>query len=107
MPGSRLGERRLNHVVGRAGRRNIVAQRQLETDEVLEYGRHTYTPFLNVEFPEIDAVDLDRAVLGVVQTAQELGESRLTSPILADDREGRPRGNRQIEAVEHRPARFA
>ena len=53
---------------------------------------------------QIDAVDLDGAVLRVVQPAQQFRERGLAGAVLADDGERRAGGNRQIEAVEHRLA---
>ena len=50
---------------------------------------------------QVDAVDLDRARLRVVQPAQQLGERRLAGAVLSDDGERRAGGNREIEAVEH------
>ena len=49
---------------------------------------------------QIDAVDLDRARLRVVQPAQQLGERRLAGAVLPDDGERRAGGDREIEAVE-------
>ena len=41
---ARRVERRAHDVVGRAGRRDVVAQRQLEADEVLEHGGDARAP---------------------------------------------------------------
>ena len=57
------------------------------------------------ELAQIDAVDLDRARLRVVQPAQQLGERRLAGAVLPDDGERRAGGNREIEAVEDRRRR--
>ena len=51
---------------------------------------------------KIDAVDLDRARLRVVQPAQQLGERRLAGAVLPDDGERRAGGNGEIEVVEDR-----
>ena len=98
-------ERVPDDVVRRAGGRHVVAQRQLESNEVLEDRRHPRPPAIEVELAQIDAVDLDGAGLGVVEPAEQLGQRRLAGAVLADDRQRRPGGDRQIEAVEHRLAR--
>ena len=51
-------------------------------------------------------VDLDRAGLGVVVPAQQLGQRGLAGPVATDNRERRPGGHRQVEVFEDgRPAR--
>ena len=62
------------------------------------------SPGGEIELAQIDAVDLDRARLRVVQPAQQLGERRLARAVLADDGERRSGGNREIEVIEHRRA---
>ena len=57
---------------------------------------------VEIELAQIDAVDLDRARLRVVEPAQQLGERRLAGAVLPDDRERRAGRNREVEAVEHR-----
>ena len=57
-----------------------------------------------IELAQVDAVDLDRAGLRVVEPAEQLGERRLAGAVLSDDRQRRPGGNREVEAVEHRTA---
>ena len=52
---------------------------------------------------EVDAIDLDRAALRIVEPAQQLRERGLAGAVLADDRERRTGGNREVEAIEHRP----
>ncbi len=105
MRGARVRERRLDDLVRRAAGRNVVAQRQLEADEILEHRGHARAPRVEVERAQVDAVDLDRAGLRVVQAAQQFRERRLAGAVLADDRERRTGRNRQIETVEHRFAR--
>ena len=60
-------------------------------------------PRVELELAEIDAVDLDRAALRVVEPAQQLGERRLARAVLPDDRERGPGRDREVEAVEHGP----
>ena len=59
---------------------------------------------VEVELAQVDAVDLDRARLRVVEPAQQLGERRLAGAVLADDGERRAGGNREVE-VRRGPAR--
>ena len=93
---------RLEHdVIGRAAGRDVVAQRQLEADEVLEHRGQPRAPRRQVELAQVDAVDLDRAGLRVVQPAQQLGERRLAGAVLSDDGERRAGGDGQVEAFEH------
>ena len=99
------GQRRADRVVGRAGGRDVVAQRQLEADEVLEHRGDARAPGSRVERAQIDAVDLDRAGLRVVEPAQQLGERGLAGAVLTHDRQRRAGGDRQVEAVEHRQRR--
>ena len=58
-------------------------------------------PRREIELAQVDAVDLDRAGLRVVQPAQQLGERRLAGAVLADDGERRAGGNREVEVLEH------
>ena len=100
-----LHQRLLDRLVGRTGGRNVVAQRQLEPDEVLKHRRDALAPCVDVELAQIDAIDLDRAFIGIVEPAQQLRERGLARAILADDRERRTGRNRQIETVQHRVLR--
>ena len=59
---------------------------------------------VEVELAQVDAVDLDRARLRVVEPAQQLGERRLAGAVLADDRQRRAGGDREVE-VRRAPAR--
>src|SRR5262249_27063248 len=65
-----IGKRLANGVVGSAIGRNVVAQRQLEAHEVLEDSGETRAPRRDVEFSQVDAIDLDRARARVVKTTQ-------------------------------------
>ena len=95
-------ERRAHDVVGRAGGRDVVAQRQLEADEVLEHRRDARSPRREIELAQVDAVDLDRAGLRIVEAAQQLRERRLAGAVLADDGERRAGGNREVEVLRGR-----
>ncbi len=97
-------ERGAHHIVRRAGRSDVVAQRPLEADEILEHRGDARSPRSEVELSQVDTVDLDRARLRVVQPAQQLGERRLAGAVLSDDRQRRAGGNREVEALEHRRA---
>ena len=50
-----------------------------------------------IEVAQVDAVDLDRARLRVVEPAQQLGERGLAGAVLADDGERRAGGDREVE----------
>ena len=54
-----------------------------------------------IERAQVDAVDLDRARLRIVEAAEQLRERRLAGAVLADDRERRSGRNGEIESVEH------
>src|SRR5262249_4571511 len=82
-----LFERCANHLVWCASRRHVLAERQLEANEVLEHGRKTRSPGGEIERAEIDAVDVDRSLLRVIQAAQQLRQRRLARAVLTDDRE--------------------
>src|SRR5262249_33257613 len=82
-------------------RRDVVAQRELEANEVLEHRRHARPPHRDVERAEIDAVDLDRARLGVVEPAEELSERGLTRAVLADDGQRAAGRDLQVQSLEH------
>ena len=57
-----------------------------------------------VDVAQVDAVDLDRAGLRVVEPAQQLGQRRLAGAVHTDDRHRGAGRDRQVEAVEHGPA---
>ena len=88
-------------MVRRAGRRHIVAQGQLEADEILKYGGDAGTPGGEIELAKVDAVDFDGSRLRIVQAAQELGEGRLARAVLSDDGERGAGRNREIEVLQH------
>ena len=78
--------------------RHVVAQGQLEADEVLEHRGDPAAPAVEVEVAEVDAVDLDGAGLGVVEAAEQLGQRGLARAVLADDGQRRPGRDGQVEA---------
>src|SRR5262249_60367763 len=80
-------EGRTDPGIGRARRGHVVAQRKLEAGEVLEDGRQPSAPGTQVELAQIDAVELDRSGLRVVEAAEELRERRLARAVLPDDGE--------------------
>ena len=100
-------ERLLDHVIRSAGGRNVVAQRQLEANEILEHRRQPRAPRLEIELAQIDAIDLDGAFLRVVQPAQQLRQRGFARAILADDGERRAGRNGEVEAIQHRVAAAA
>ena len=83
--GSRRLERGAHHLVGRSCRGHVVAQRQLQADEVLEHGREPRAPGGEIELPQVGAVDGDRSRLRIVQPAQQLGDGGLAGAVLAHD----------------------
>ena len=87
--------------VRRSCRGHVVAERQLEADEVLKDGGDARAPRREVQLAQIDAIDLDRAGPRVVQTAEQLGQRRFARAVLPDDGERRACGNDEIELVEH------
>jgi hypothetical protein len=60
----------------------------------LKHRRDAVPPGGELEIAKVDAVDLDRARLRVIQSAEELGVRRLAGSVLTDDRERGAGGNR-------------
>ena len=87
--------------------RDIVAQGEVEADEVLEDGGDLRAPGVDVEVAQVDAVDLDRAGGRVVEAAEQLGQRGLARAVLPDDRERRPGRDGEVEARRDRPRRCA
>jgi hypothetical protein len=56
-----------------------------------------------VEGAEIDAIDLDRALLGIVEAAEQLEQRALPRPVGADDGGDAAGGDLEIEAAERAP----
>jgi hypothetical protein len=69
--------------------------------EVLEDRRHPALPGVTGVLAQLSAVDGDGALRGFVESAQQLGERRLTSAVQTDDGEGRSPGNIQGHVGEH------
>ena len=88
-------------VVRTAGGCHVVAEWQLEPNEVLEHGGHPPSPRLEVKLAKVDAVNLDCTRLGVVETAEELGERRLAGAVLADDGKRRARGDGEVKVLQN------
>ena len=101
---SRGFERAKHHLVWRAGGRDVVPQRQLEPDEVLEDRGQPRPPLRHVQLAQVHAVHFDCAGLRVVEPAQQLRQGRLAGAVLPDDRQRRTGGDCEVESLEHRPA---
>ena len=99
-----VGERRTERRHPAPAGCHVVAQRQLESNEVLEYRRHARPPAVEVDVAKVDAVNLDSAGLRVIEPAEQLRQRRLAGAVLADDGQRRPGGDRQIKALKHRLA---
>src|SRR5437762_2350774 len=78
-----------------------VAQRQLEADEVLENSRDARAPRWEIELANVNAIDLDRTGLRIVQPTQQLCDGCLAGAVLSNDGERRADGNREIEVLQH------
>src|SRR2546425_919042 len=102
---SRGLERRAYHIVWRACGCHVVAQWQLQADEILEHGRDARAPRREIELAKVDAVNLDRTGLRIVQPAQQLGDRGLAGTVLSNDGQRRAGGNREIEVLQHGRAR--
>src|SRR5262249_18330531 len=87
-----------NHGVRSAAGGHVVAERQLEADEILKYGGDSRAPANDLQRPYGHASHFDRARLRIVKAAKKLGNCRLAGAILADDGERRTRGYRNIES---------
>ncbi len=96
----RLRQRVAHDRLGRAGRGDVVGQRQLEAREVLEHRGDARAPRREVELAQVHAVHLDGARLRLVEPAQQLGEGSLAGAVPADDGERRAGGQGQVEPVE-------
>src|SRR5207244_10541053 len=77
-----------------------------EPNKILENGSDPAPPCRHIEFAQVHPIDLDGAVLRVVETAQKFRKSGLARAILANDGERRTSRNRQIETVEHQLTRI-
>src|SRR5579872_1098481 len=95
-------ERRFDRVIRSATRSNVIAQRQFETDEVLEHRGQTGPPAFDIQIAQIRAIDFDRALLRIVETAEQLRNRRFSRAVLTDDRERRSSRDRQVESRENR-----
>ena len=80
---ARRFERSAHDLVGRASGGYVVAERQFQADEVLENGRDARAPRGEIELAQVDAVDLDRARLRIVQPAQQFCQSGLAGAVLS------------------------
>ncbi len=80
-------------------------KRQLEADEVLEHRGQPAPPGGEVELAHVDAVDLDRARVGVVEPAQQLGQRGLAGPVAPDDGQRRAGRDGQVEVPQDRRSR--
>ena len=54
---------------------------------------------VKVELAQVDAVDLDRARLRIVQPAEQLCERGLAGAVLTNDGERRPGRDREVEVL--------
>src|SRR6266478_9498548 len=59
LSGARVCQSLLDDGVGSSRRGNVVAQRQLEADEILKHGSHAGTPRIDLDLAKIDTIDLD------------------------------------------------
>ncbi len=98
-------ERGAHHLVGRACRGHVVAQRQLQAEEVLEDRGDARAPRRQIELAQVDAIDGDGPGLRIVQAAQQLGDGGLAGAVLAHDGQRRAGGDGEIEVLQHRRAR--
>ena len=92
---------RLARRVHRADR-DVVRGRQLVPDEVLEDHADLAAPRGDVEVGQVRAVHREAARGGLVQAGEQLDQRRLARAVDADDRRAQPRGQLQVQAVEHR-----
>ena len=89
-------------VVGRAARRDVVrggCARSARSPGTPRCTRARHASGSSVA--QVDAVDLDAALLRVVEPAQQLGERGLARAVHADDRHRGAGRDREVEAVEH------
>ena len=72
-------------------------------DEVLEDDADMGAQILDGEVPEVDAVDQDAALVGIVEPGQQLDDGGLAGAVLADQRQRLAGLQREVQAA-HRPA---
>ncbi len=74
-------------IAGLPGGIDILAQGQLEADKVLEDRGDSAPPTARLKAAQVNSVNLDRPVVGVIETAEQLGERGLAGAVLTDDRQ--------------------
>ena len=92
-------------VGGRIGERDVGGDRVVEQQRVLEHHPDSAPHVVHRDVAHVDAVDLDGALLGVVEAQEQPGDRGLPRARLADERGGLAGCQLQGEVIEHRPAR--
>ena len=98
----RRGRRDL--LVGRVGLReaDVRRDRAAEEERILQDDAELAAVRAQLHFAEVDAVDAHRALVGVVEAADEARERRLAAAGLADEGETAARRHVDVDAVQHR-----
>ena len=93
-----------DHLVGRLGAReaDVVADRPGEEERILQHHSQLAAVRAQLELAQVVPVHADRAVVRVVEAADELGGRGLAAAGLADEREAAARGDVDVDRVQHR-----
>ena len=93
-------------LVGRLGLReaDVVGDRAGEEERILQHDAELAAVRAQLELAQVVAVDADRALVGVVEAADELRRRRLAAARLADEREAAAGRDVDVDRVQHRLA---
>ena len=84
----------------RAAERDVVAHRAGEEEALLRNDPELAAERLLRHVAQVGPVDRDPSLARVVEASEELGDRRLARPRVPDERDGRPGGDVEIEAVQ-------
>src|SRR5439155_6296373 len=80
---------------------DVVGDRAGEEERVLEDDAELAAVRPELELPQVDRVDADRALVGVVEAAEQLRHRRLAAARLADEGDAAARRYVQLDPVQH------
>ena len=80
--------------------RDVVADRAREEECLLGHVAELQAEVVQIDRAKVVAVDVDAAVIGVVEAREQLHDGRLARPGLPDQRDGLPGGDSQVDAAQ-------
>src|SRR5688500_20127502 len=80
---------------------NVAFYRPAEQKDLLKHHREILPHRLQVPVPEIDAIEQDSSALDVVETHQEIGDSRFSGTSVTDQSNGLARFHYKRDVLEH------